>query len=137
MKSWHWWTGLALGLALIWWESSHPGDELPGADWWGRYDKVVHASAWAVLASLAAGGAAARGWSARATIAFAVALGLAYGLVDEWHQSHVPHRDAELGDVCADLVGSVVGASLLAWVYRRRRDGDHQKLPRDATDAGS
>jgi VanZ family protein len=136
MRSWHWWLALAVGLALIWWESSHPGDELPGVQWWGRHDKIVHASAWAVLAVLAAGGALARGWRARTAIGFAVVLGVGYGLVDEWHQSHVPHRDASLDDVCADLVGSVLGAAAIAWVYRRR-DVDPSKLPRNAPDAGA
>lgn len=41
-----------------------------------------------------------------------VALTLAYGIADEWHQSTVPGRDASPGDVLTDAVA----AAMVVWV---------------------
>jgi len=55
----------------------------------------------------------------------AVAITTAYGCSDEWHQSFVPGRDADLRDVWADAVGAVAGAAACwAWgIIRSRSDG--------------
>lgn len=42
----------------------------------------------------------------------AVILATAYGVSDEFHQSFVPHRTADLADVAADFVGAVLGAAV-------------------------
>lgn len=83
-------------------------------------DKIHHAAAWGVLGALVA--AAARHHWPRATPAlvgmFAVALGLGFGALDEFVQSMVPGRDADLMDLAADSVGLIVGVALSLVVVR-------------------
>lgn len=43
---------------------------------------------------------------------------LIYGLTDEYHQSFVPGRSPEVGDVLADLFGGLAGAYVYAMVAR-------------------
>ena len=42
---------------------------------------------------------------------FTFVAAAAYAVMDEWHQSFVPGRDASLGDVCLDMAG--IGMTLL------------------------
>ncbi len=44
---------------------------------------------------------------------FSVMATTAYGLSDEWHQSFVPGRSAEVGDAVADFAGGLAGS----WLY--------------------
>ncbi len=50
-----------------------------------------------------------------ALILFAV---LAYGLLDEWHQSHVPTRDASPWDVVTDMTGAACTLWIAAYLGR-------------------
>jgi hypothetical protein len=54
----------------------------------------------------------------RRAFLLAALLGTVYGATDEFHQSFVPHREPEWGDLAADAVGSLLGAG--AWVGLRR-----------------
>lgn len=64
-------------------------------------------------------------WSrSRGGVLFAVVL--AYGLVDEWHQSLVPGRVASLLDVLSDVVGA--GAVLAVVAYLSRPDANGRGL---------
>jgi VanZ family protein len=50
------------------------------------------------------------------TAAAAVAITIAYGASDEWHQSFVPGRTPELGDFVVDgLAATVVVLTAWAW----------------------
>ncbi len=69
-------------------------------DWFG------HGLAYALLASSTCRGLPQVGWAG------ATALSTAHGGLLEWLQRSVPGRTAELKDVLADLVGSVLGARL-------------------------
>lgn len=114
---------------MIFWLSSIPGsgDKPP---WLFRHeDKVVHASVWTVLGALCAAGGVARGWPRRTAVFIAIAIATSYGVIDEWHQSYTPRRDASVGDLVADAFGACLGAIAVARVYRRGR-GDRQALPR-------
>lgn len=113
------WAAAALLAAAIGWQSSIAYDFPTGAP--DHVDKLFHAAAWALLAALIALGARARGWRPRAILALAIALAIAYGVVDELHQSTVPGRDASLLDLVADAVGAVVGSAGAAYA---RRHGD-------------
>jgi VanZ family protein len=68
--------------------------------------------------------ALARGrWSdvTRATVLGAWAIAVAYGVTDEWHQSFVPGRSAELRDLAADAMGALLAAIAVgAWSIIRR-----------------
>ena len=113
---------VALGVwcALVWVLSSKsdPGDsvgfviDLP--------DYVLHAIEYA-----AGGLVAARAFShLRSPLSGTTALAfcVVYGVLDEWHQSFVPGRDASFSDVAADAVGALAGIALHALISRRRRD---------------
>ena len=45
-------------------------------------------------------------------ILIAVIIGFVFAITDEWHQSKVPGRDADILDVVADLIGLIVFAYL-------------------------
>lgn len=44
---------------------------------------------------------------------WAILICLAYGVTDEWHQSFVPTRAVEGGDLIMDLVGAIIGVVLI------------------------
>lgn len=66
-------------------------------------DKVVHFAVYGLLGVLVC----RLGRGVRAT-AVAILLASAYGASDEWHQSFVPSRSAEVADWFADTVGAAV-----------------------------
>ncbi len=117
-----WWRAAAALAALIFVLSSLPAERL-GPDGLWRVDKLVHASTWATLAALIAGGGAARGWRVGVAIAVAWVVASGYGILDELHQSTTPGRDASVGDALADASGALVGAALGVWLQRWRSSG--------------
>lgn len=58
---------------------------------------------------------------------------VAYGVLDEWHQSFTPGRSCSLGDWLADAIGAPLGCAafalaLWAWLkWRERADGRAQE----------
>lgn len=66
-------------------------------------DKVVHFAVYGLLGVLIC----RLGRGVRAT-AIAILLASAYGASDEWHQSFVPSRSAEVADWLADTLGAAV-----------------------------
>lgn len=116
-----WWLAAAGLVAVLWALSSMPARNL-GAGWMWQYDKLIHGSVYALLGALIAGGGVARGWRPRWSAALAIAVTAAYGLIDEWHQSFTPGRDASVGDLLADATGGTIGALAIATLmYRPRR----------------
>jgi VanZ family protein len=95
--------------------SSGPGVALPPGQNW---DKVLHAGAFGVLALLCAW-ALTRGRMRAATwpaLAAACLITIVYGATDEFHQSFVPGRDADVFDLCADALGALAAAGAIrAW----------------------
>jgi VanZ family protein len=85
---------------------------LPG----GVSDKSAHTLAYAGLGVLVMY-ALARGESKGVTLPrclLAILAATLYGMSDEWHQSFVPGRTAEWGDVRANAIGAVLGVTLAA-----------------------
>jgi VanZ family protein len=78
------------------------------------WDKALHLIEYGGLGMLLCRAFRGEGvaWPAAVFLAF-VAAGL-YGASDEWHQSFVPLRDADIRDWFADTMGATVGAT----VYR-------------------
>ena len=68
--------------------------------------KIAHATEFAILAALLVRALRHAGW--------AVAIGIAYAVSDEIHQSFVAGRQGSPWDVAIDSVGVVVGALLAA-----------------------
>ena len=92
-------------------------------------DKLVHGLVYALLAwlwcrALVRGRG---GWAAGLGLAFAISS--TWGLLDEWHQSFVPGRTAEVMDAVADVAGAAVGSLLAALVFRLRRVSDASAAP--------
>lgn len=91
---------LALGeMGLVWWLSDQPATGMGLPHPW---DKGAHLLAYSLLGFLLG-------------VAFgedrpAFFLAALYGLVDEWHQSHVPGREAFGLDLVADFLGAYLGA---------------------------
>jgi VanZ family protein len=110
---------------LVLFAATHYPRQIPGLDT-GHLDKVVHFSAYAVLAFVVAAACTARvgrlGWSAL----LALVLGLAiYGALDELTQALV-NRSCSVYDWLADVAGATVGTLLFAvvarwWFARRQR----------------
>jgi VanZ family protein len=72
--------------------------------------KIAHATEFAILAALLVRALRHTGW--------AVAIGVAYAVSDEIHQSFVSGRQGALRDVGIDAVGVVVGAVLASRWWR-------------------
>jgi VanZ family protein len=92
--------------------------ELPGAGL--VWDKLAHFVAYALLGVLCLrachGGL---GPLRLGPVVLAMALSLAHGAVDEWHQSRVPGREASVRDWIADAAGAAAALALvggLAWL---------------------
>jgi VanZ family protein len=89
-------------------------------------DKYLHALLYGGLGALLVR-ALAGGWRqpvSLAVVATAIAVGAAYGVSDEFHQSFVPMRSVEAMDVVADTVGTALAAlALYGWdIIRARHD---------------
>jgi VanZ family protein len=113
------WILAAVWAVTIFGLSSIPGRSLPDVAAL-KYDKVIHATVYAILGGLFF--AALRRSSSLSTarvVAVAALCALAYGLTDEFHQIFVPGRSAELYDALADGIGGSLGATLAALVTSR------------------
>ncbi|MEJ2154974.1 MAG: VanZ family protein [Desulfobacteraceae bacterium] len=99
---------------LIFVQSAFPSPEqLPSFQY---SDKLLHLTAYAILAFLFCRAFNSTGrWRNRRRMVFlfGVVAATLYGMSDEWHQSFVPGRFAEIGDAMADFAGSLVGS----WIY--------------------
>jgi VanZ family protein len=104
------WGPAALYMCFIFFLSSE-SDPLPGLTsviW----DKALHGTGYAALAALLARAGSGEGWSWRRAWLFGILAASAYGMSDEFHQSFVAGRDADVLDWVADTVGAGVGATL-------------------------
>jgi VanZ family protein len=109
-------------MALIFFLSSQPQPPLPSQ----LSDKQGHSLGYlglAVTVSRALAGGLAAGVSARSAVA-AWAIASGYGATDEWHQSFVDGRSADVRDWFADATGALLGAGACwAWgIIRSRTD---------------
>ncbi len=108
-------------MALIFIESSIPGDRFPELQF-RLADKVVHFFIFGILGILIA-----RSfrflfnpvWKNN-YILWSIAIGIIYGLIDEWHQMYIPGRYASIGDWIADLLGIVCFVLLYFWWLSKR-----------------
>ena len=129
-----WLRRLSLLLALSWmgllfYLSSQPTLETPAL--FPAQDKLFHALAYGVLGSFllltlpAAQDGARYGWRQIQTATLIASL---YGFSDEFHQSFVPGRQADVWDWVADTTGALLAASLLAWLFNFRLRSDQSSV---------
>ena len=105
------WAPLVAALAGVYFLSSL--SHVPGSEY--VWDKLLHAVGYGGISVLAlrafhGGFVPLRSRTTIATFLFM----LAWFVSDEYHQSFVPGRDAEVGDVVADAVG--FGLATVAWI---------------------
>ncbi len=115
--------GSSLLLAVLWmaalfYLSSQPS--LPTPQWFPHQDKLVHAIAYAILGALLllCMPMKAGGFMPQQALAATLIASL-YGISDEFHQSFVPGRQADVLDWAADTGGALLATLLLAWLTRR------------------
>jgi VanZ family protein len=119
-------------MALIFFASSVPGDELPGHFW----DKGAHLLVYSGLGVLfLLPLAAARLSEATPKAAgIAVLLSTLYGVFDEVHQAFTPERSPDVRDLAADALGAAVGVAgvlILRALLSSRRVGAGGMTPKD------
>jgi VanZ family protein len=83
-------------------------------------DKHVHLLAYAGLALVLVRALSGGGWAGvtLATALQAALMTIAYGATDEWHQSFVPGRDADVRDLIADAVGAALAVAVVGAMAR-------------------
>lgn len=107
-------------MGTIFFLSHQTGDELELPEF-AHSDLVAHMMAYAAL-----GGVVLYAWSDRfkrahpiKVILYTVLFCLAYGIVDEFHQSFIPGRYVSVMDILADTVGAIL-VSTGWWFYSKK-----------------
>ena len=106
------WLPVLFAMAAIFVVSGTPNPPMPSQ----LPDVGLHAIAYFGLGVLLIRALSGGRWSGvtPAVLLCAWLVAVAYGASDEWHQSFVPSRTAELRDLRADAIGAGV-AAVLAW----------------------
>ena len=109
------WRPAALLMGMIFGLSAQPDLPAPPG---GLSDVSAHAIAYAALGVFMLRALSNAHWSGVTprSVALAIALTVLYGVSDEYHQSFVTGRSAEVRDVIADAVGACGGAAVV-WVW--------------------
>lgn len=100
------------------------------------FDKIIHCAEYGLfyLLALRAVGGAPVGLSTRTAYAAAFILTVIYGALDEFHQSFVPGRDADVEDLVADTCGAILAAIGYFVIHRRRKRRDNATIRQDFAD---
>lgn len=113
------WLPVVIYMAGIFFASSIPDPPVPS----DVSDVSLHEAAYFGLAMLVIRACADGTWKGvtLGTLAAAWAIAVLYGVTDEWHQSFVPNRHAELRDLGSDAIGAAVATIVVgAWSIIRR-----------------
>lgn len=113
------WLPVILYMAGIFYASSIPDPPVPA----NVTDVSLHEAAYCGLTLLLIRALARGSWSGvtLTTLSMAWLMAVAYGVTDEWHQSFVPNRHAELRDLGSDAIGALVATIVVgAWGIIRR-----------------
>lgn len=111
------WFFTAIYMGIIFYLSSLERIDLPELPKFS--DKLLHMVAYLLLAFLI-NLSLFKSNIKKYILMLAFLLATLYGITDEFHQVFIPGRDATIGDVIADSLGSFLG-SYLASVVRRKR----------------
>ncbi|MBF0478373.1 MAG: VanZ family protein [Candidatus Omnitrophica bacterium] len=112
------WFPVLLYSAIIFAASSIQNVALPGSV--PNFDKVLHIGEYVVLGLLLARALNSIEFklSLKQIWLLAAVLCFIYGLTDEWHQSFVPGRTADIWDAIADFIGGGLGGWI--WLFIKR-----------------
>lgn len=106
--------GLIAYCGLIYWLSDQ--SRFPAPIWFSFQDKFYHAGAYFLLAISAWCNIRHRVERPIIRAALALVFASLYGASDEWHQSFVPGRSADVWDWVADTLGAMLAMGIwLAW----------------------
>lgn len=115
------WGPALLMMAAIFVLSGTPGDNLPSLGWW---EAVItnggHALGYALLARAFLHALTERRAISLTLMTLAVALAIAYGVSDEYHQSFVPGRTPNGFDIVMDGIGALIGGAAYRALRLRR-----------------
>jgi len=118
------WMPVLVLCVVIFVQSSFPSPDLGPA--FPLKDKVMHMAAYGLLAALFYR-ACRMTWPGRLSalqlLVVSVCFASLYGMSDEFHQSFVVARQADVMDGVADVAGSILGA--LGYMWMTVRDGRH------------
>jgi VanZ family protein len=128
MGRWRAWAPAVVWAVLLLAVSSRPSVPV---DLDGGRDKIAHFLAYLVFGVLLARAVARRG-----AFLGAVALGLAFAVVDELFQGLIPGRVPDVSDWVADAAGVLVGV-LLYRLWRALADGAPRRRPAAEPDPSS
>ena len=118
-KIFSYWFPVFLYCLLIFIQSSYPSPEsVPD---WPYIDKLLHIAVYALLGALLlrAFGSLRIKNNVKLVMILSILLSTLYGISDEIHQYFVPFRNADLIDVFANLLGSIIGVYIYQSLYIR------------------
>jgi VanZ family protein len=102
--------------------SSLPGSAIgPNTPFWRFVSNASHIPLFAGLGFCLAMTFRYRPWPSRALDT--LAIGLAYSIFDEYHQSFIPDRTMSVLDISLDLVGIVLAVWML-WLFTGSQQGN-------------
>jgi len=96
---------------------SEPLPELTALVW----DKLLHTIEYAGLGFLVFRALAGEGVNKTSAALLTLAVVSGYGATDEWHQSFVPMRNADVRDWLVDTLGALIGPAVYVSTASRRR----------------
>jgi len=105
---------------VIFWLSNQ-STLLPSPFHFEHQDKLIHATAYAVMAFLAWQAFAHRIVNVHVLLCAVIAFASFYGISDEFHQSFVAGRNADVWDWLADTLGASLAAFILHYQAQRSR----------------
>ena len=111
------WFPVFIYCLLIFMQSSYPSPEsVPD---WPYIDKLLHIAVYALLGALflRAFKTLRIQHNLKLVMILSILLSSLYGISDEIHQHFVPFRNADLMDVFADVLGSIIGVYIFQSLY--------------------
>lgn len=117
-----------LAMGLIFFLSAQPSDPVDRAWWDVGLRKLAHFTEYAVLTALWWRALQGIGVGFRAALAGALAIGLAYAVSDELHQTFVDGRHGSPVDVLIDSAGMATAAAVIVLLRLRAPTADLRPL---------
>ena len=113
------WLPILIYCLVIFFQSSYPSPEhVPDLPY---MDKLLHILAYALLGALffRAFRTLRIKNQLKLVMILSILLSSLYGICDELHQYFVPFRNADLMDILADMVGSIIGVYIYQSIVRK------------------